>query len=134
MRVMSFALEFRKKHFTAPTAKVAGRPKRSRSKRRKAEDGRAETQGAKATMLGALVVMAAILAIFNCEGLWLYAGDLVESQIGRPMLALWETWDGAMQRGRQECGGTRARFRDWLARGALDRFGKRFWGCSRGRS
>jgi hypothetical protein len=95
---MSFALEFRKKHFTAPTAKVAGRRKRSPSKRRKAEDGRAETRGARATMLGALVVAAAILAIFNSEGLRLYAGDWAESQFGRPLLAVSEAWDGAMQR------------------------------------
>ena len=73
---MSFALEFRKKHFTAPTAKVAGRRKRSSSKRRKAEDGRAETRGARATMLG----------------------DWTESQFGRPLLAVSEAWDGAMQR------------------------------------
>jgi len=96
---MSFALEFRKKHFTAPTAKAAGRRrKRSPSKRPKAEDGRAETRESRATMLGALVVTAAILAIFNSEGLRLYAGDLAEGQFGRPLLGLSEAWDDAMQR------------------------------------
>jgi hypothetical protein len=95
---MSFVLEFRKKHFAAPTAKMTGRRKRSASKRRKAEDGRAETRASRATMLGALVVTAAILAIFNSEGLRLYAGDLAESQFGRPLLGLSEAWDGAMQR------------------------------------
>jgi hypothetical protein len=95
---MSFALEFRTKHFTARPAKaVAKPPKRSRSKRG-AREGRAETQGARATTLGALVLAAAILAVFNSEGLRLYAGDLAKNQFGRPLLTVSEAWDGAMQR------------------------------------
>ncbi len=95
---MSFALEFRKKNFTAPSAKaIEGRRKRLPA-RRKVGDGRAETAASRATTLGALVLAAAILAIFNSEGLRLYAGDLAESQLGRPLLALSEAWDGVMQR------------------------------------
>jgi hypothetical protein len=98
---MSFALEFRKKHFTGVgPARAAGkrlkRPKRPKrpASRRKVPD--AETRVSRATMLAALVIAAAILAIFNSEGLRLYAGDLAEESLGRPLLTASEAWDRAM--------------------------------------
>ena len=44
------------------------------------------------------MIAAAILAIFNSEGLRLYAGDLAEESLGRPLLTASEAWDGAMER------------------------------------
>jgi hypothetical protein len=95
---MSFALEFRTKHFTARPTKAAARPRKRSPSKRSVREGRAETQGARATTLGALVLAAVILAVFNSEGLRLYAGDLAENQFGRPLLTVSEAWDGAMQR------------------------------------
>lgn len=96
---MSFAFEFRKKHFTGVgPAKVASkRPKRPASGR-EVMDASAETRISRATMLVVLVIAAAILAIFNSEGLRLYAGDLAEESLGRPLLTASEAWDGAMER------------------------------------
>jgi hypothetical protein len=100
---MSFALQFRTKHFTARPAKAAAGPRKRSPAKRGTREGRAETQGARATTLGALVLATAILAVFNSEGLRLYAGDLAQSQFGRPFLTVSETWDGAMQ-----CAGAKA--------------------------
>lgn len=96
---MSVALEFRKKHFAGVgLAKTASkRPKRPPSAR-EVPDARAETRVSRATMLVALVIAAAILAIFNSEGLRLHAGDLAEESLGRPLLTASEAWDGAMER------------------------------------
>jgi hypothetical protein len=96
---MSFALEFRKKHFAgaAPAKAADRRAKRSRPAR-EAVDAAAETRVSRATMLVALLIAAAILAIFNSEGLRLYAGDLAEERFGGPLLAASEAWDGAMER------------------------------------
>ena len=49
-------------------------------------------------MLGALLLAAAILAVFNSEGLRLVAGDLAEEEVGRPVLVVSEAWDDAMDR------------------------------------
>jgi hypothetical protein len=99
---MSFGLAFRKKHLSAPEAKPARRkpakPRKRAPARRQAEIDRAETRLARATMLGALVIAAAILAIFNSEGLRLVAGDVADSGVGGSLVVLAEAWDGAMER------------------------------------
>jgi hypothetical protein len=96
---MSFALEFRKRHFAgACPAKGANRRVKQSRPAREAVDAAAETRVSRATMLVALVIAAAILAIFNSEGLRLYAGDLAEERFGRPLLTASEAWDGAMER------------------------------------
>ena len=48
--------------------------------------------------MGALLVAAVILAIFNSDGLRIAAGDLAERGHGRSLLALSEAWDAAMER------------------------------------
>jgi hypothetical protein len=97
---MSFALEYRKQRLTAPPKPIAAtttRPRKTAPKRVETR-GRGETQASRATALGALLMAAVILAVFNSEGLRLYAGDLAERQVGRPLLALSEAWDDAMER------------------------------------
>jgi|GEM_PF-6276444 len=85
---MSFALEFRKKHFLE-----ADRPLR-----REGVPSRAETRASRAGALGAFLVAAAILVAFNSEGLRTAAADLAETRVGRNLIALTEAWDGAMER------------------------------------
>jgi hypothetical protein len=104
---MSFALEYRKKHLTAPKKAEAPAPKAKPKRRaRKAPPKRVvvavarpeDTKANRATVLGALLLAAAILAVFNSEGLRLVAGDLAEEEVGRPVLAVSEAWDDAMDR------------------------------------
>jgi hypothetical protein len=105
---MSFALEYRKKHLTAPKKCAVPAPKaKARPKRRvgKAPPKQVvtavapvDTKANRATALGALLLAAAILAVFNSEGLRLVAGDLAEEEVGRPVLAVSEAWDNAMDR------------------------------------
>jgi hypothetical protein len=98
---MSFALEFRKKHFLEADIK-AGRKGGTISRhlaggvsRRVAS--RAETRASRAIALRALLIAAIVLAIFNSEGLRLSAYDLAESGFGRALLPVSEAWDGAME-------------------------------------
>ena len=103
---MSFALEYRKKHLTAPKKCEAPAPKaKAKPKRRgrKAPPKQVvvaappeDTRANRATVLGALLLAAAILAVFNSEGLRLVAGDLAEEEVGRPVLVVSEAWDDAM--------------------------------------
>ena len=97
---MSFALEFRKKHYTGPSAAKAAatRSAKARPARRNLASVRSETRASKIAGLTALLMAAAILAVFNSDGLRLYAGDLAEDEVGRPLLTLSEAWDGAMER------------------------------------
>ncbi len=57
-----------------------------------------ETKANRATVLGALLLAALILAVFNSEGLRLAAGDLAEQEVGRPVLVVSEAWDETMER------------------------------------
>jgi len=103
---MSFALEYRKKRLTAPKKCEAPAPKaKAKPKRRgrKAPPKQVvvaappeDTRANRATVLGALLLAAAILAVFNSEGLRLVAGDLAEEEVGRPVLVVSEAWDDAM--------------------------------------
>jgi len=104
---MSFALEYRKKHLLAPTKSEAPSPKAKATPKRRARkapskrvvaERREDTKANRATVLGALLLAAAILAVFNSEGLRLVAGDLAEREAGRPVLAVSEAWDDAMDR------------------------------------
>jgi hypothetical protein len=97
---MSFALEFRKKHYTGPAAAKAAatRSAKARPARRNLASVRSETRASKIAGLTALLMAAAILAVFNSDGLRLYAGDLAEDEVGRPLLSVSEAWDGAMER------------------------------------
>ncbi|HEY8277473.1 MAG TPA: hypothetical protein VIG52_10870 [Methyloceanibacter sp.] len=106
---MSFALEYRKKHLTAPKKAEAPAPESKAKPKRRARKtppkqvvvavARPEdTKANRATVLGALLLAAAILAVFNSEGLRLVAGDLAEEEVGRPVLVVSEAWDNAMDR------------------------------------
>lgn len=103
---MSFALEFRRKHFLEPglAAKAQDRFKgRSGVVRRIPPVGHrvgeeAERSPARRVALVALLIAAGILAVFNSEGMVTYARDLAESRMGRPLLPVAERWDGAMDR------------------------------------
>ena len=104
---MSFALEYRKKHLLAPKKSEAPAPKAKATPRRRTRKAPAkkvvavrpeETKANRATVLGALLLAAAILAVFNSEGLRLAAGDLAEQEVGRPVLVVSEAWDDAMDR------------------------------------
>jgi hypothetical protein len=96
---MSFALEFRRKHFLAqPGPKGGGRGGERQLSRRNVAAGRADTRASRAVAVRALLLAAAILAIFNSDGLRIAAGDLAERGHGRTLLALSEAWDAAMER------------------------------------
>jgi hypothetical protein len=105
---MSFALEYRKKHLTAPKnaeapaatakAKPKRRARRAPPKQVVTAVAPVDTKANRATALGALLLAAAILAVFNSEGLRLVAGDLAEEEVGRPVLVVSEAWDDAMDR------------------------------------
>jgi hypothetical protein len=106
---MSFALEYRKKHLTAPkkaeapAATAKAKPKRRARKAPPkqvvvAVERPEDTKANRATVLGALLLTALILAIFNSEGLRLVAGDLAEEEVGRPVLVVSEAWDRTMER------------------------------------
>lgn len=106
---MSFALEYRKKHLIAPKKCEAPLPKAKvtpKRRARKAPPKRVvvavarpeDTKANRATVLGALLLAAFILAVFNSEGLRLVAGDLAEEEVGRPVLAVSEAWDQTMER------------------------------------
>jgi hypothetical protein len=96
---MSFALEFRKKHYLTRAQAKAGGERASRApKARTRAETHANTRASRTTVLGALLMAGAILAVFNSEGLRLWVGDLAERGIGRPLLALSEAWDSAMER------------------------------------
>ena len=105
---MSFALEYRKKHLIAPKKSEAPAPKTKAKPKRRARKAPPkkvvaavrpeETKANRATVLGALLLAAAILAVFNSEGLRLAAGDLAEQEVGRPVLVVSEAWDETMER------------------------------------
>jgi hypothetical protein len=105
---MSFALEYRKKHLIAPKKREAPAPKAKAKPKRRARKAPPkqvvvaarpeDTMANRATVLGALLLAAAILAVFNSEGLRLVAGDLAEEEVGRPVLVVSEAWDDAMDR------------------------------------
>lgn len=84
---MSFALEFRKRHFLQ-----ADRPPQGRSL-----PSSAETRASRGVAFCAFVIAAAILAAFNSEGLRSAASDLASTQAGRGLIALTEAWDGIME-------------------------------------
>jgi len=103
---MSFALEFRKKNLLAPKTSETPPPKAKRTPKRRSRKVAAkpvvaeppeDTNANRATVLGALILAAAILAVFNSEGLRLAAGDLAEKEAARPVIAVSEAWDGAME-------------------------------------
>jgi hypothetical protein len=102
---MSFALEYRKKHLLAPKTVEAPQPTTAKAPKRRVRKApakkviaaqREDTRANRATVLGALLLAAAILAVFNSEGLRLAAGDLAEREAGGPVLAVSEVWDDAM--------------------------------------
>jgi hypothetical protein len=105
---MSFALEYRKKHLTAPKKAEAPAPKPKAKPKRRARKTPPkqvvvavlpeDTGANRATVLGALLLAALILAVFNSEGLRLVAGDIAEEEAGRPVLVVSEAWDDAMNR------------------------------------
>jgi hypothetical protein len=104
---MSFALDYRKKHLLAPKKVEVPPPKAKATPERRARkapskrvvaERREDTKANRATVLGALLLAAAILAVFNSEGLRLVAGDLAEREAGRPVLVVSEAWDDAMDR------------------------------------
>ena len=105
---MSFALEYRKKHLIAPKTSEAPPPKAKATPKRRARKAPPkkvvaaarpeETKANRATVLGALLLAAVILAVFNSEGLRLVAGDLAEKEVGRSVLVVSEAWDDAMDR------------------------------------
>jgi hypothetical protein len=105
---MSFALDYRKKHLIAPKkceapapkakAKPKRRPRKAPPKQVVVAAPPEDTRANQATVLGALLLAAAILAVFNSEGLRLVAGDLAEEEVGRPVLVVSEAWDDAMDR------------------------------------
>lgn len=109
MSFASFALEYRKKHLVVPkqceAPALKAKAKRKRRTRKSAPKkvvvaiGRPEdTRANRATVLGALLLAALILAVFNSEGLRLVAGDLAEEEVGRPVLVVSEAWDKTMER------------------------------------
>jgi hypothetical protein len=96
---MSFALEYRKKQFLDPPQSTGRR--RSAGERRGRTGlaaARAGTRASRATVLRALLLAAAILAVFNSAGLRVVAGDLAETGPGESLLVLCERWDDAMER------------------------------------
>jgi hypothetical protein len=104
---MSFALDYRKKHLLAPKKVEVPPPKAKAAPKRRARkapskrvvaERREDTKANRATVLGALLLATAILAVFNSEGLRLVAGDLAEREAGRPVLVVSEAWDDAMDR------------------------------------
>lgn len=106
---MSFALEYRKKHLVAPKKSETPAPKAKATPKRRARKAPPkkvvalarppeDTRENRATVLGALLLAALILAVFNSEGLRLVAGDLAEQEAARPVLVVSEAWDQTMER------------------------------------
>lgn len=62
-----------------------------------ADEGESGGWSPRRTGLAALLIAAAILAVFNSKGLTSYTRDLAEAQAGRPLFAAAERWDHAMR-------------------------------------
>ncbi|ODA67484.1 hypothetical protein A7A08_01516 [Methyloligella halotolerans] len=102
----SFALAFRRKSFLDRVLAAEG-PDRTQSAdavprpippvgQRIGEV--ADRSPARRAALLALLIAAALLAVFNSEGLVSTARDLAESRLGRSLLPVAERWDDAMER------------------------------------